>query len=346
MGIFFYNKYGLSKEMGGQIEPEKWIRTTANVWRLPDPLVFCMRSIFWIKFEYALRRVSKLRSFSVYHETGFVPSAVPELPVVYTIFDLSLIKFRDKHPGERVRFFDFFLKRRIDYVDHVITISEYIKGEVTELLGIEKERITAIPLAPEPLFSPRPPEQVKGVLKTRKWPDDYLLFVGSREPRKNLSSIVRALGLTNNNRMPLIVVGWEGWGDRGWAEEVERNGLRDRIFLAGYVDDETLACLYSGAVALLYPSLYEGFGLPVLEAMACGCPVICSNTSSLPEVSGDAALLVDPQDVEALSDAIDRMIGDTALRQGLRARGFKRAAGFTWEETARQTLEVFKKVAY
>ena len=133
---------------------------------------------------------------------------------------------------------------------------------------------------------------------------EYLLFVGSLEPRKNLPLLIQAMQLCNTN-ISLLIVGWEGWGDKSWMQTIRESGLTQRIILTGYVDDETLACLYSGASAFVYPSLYEGFGLPILEAMACGCPVICSDVASMPEVAGDAAIRIDPASAEDLAAAID-----------------------------------------
>jgi alpha-1,3-rhamnosyl/mannosyltransferase len=142
----------------------------------------------------------------------------------------------------------------------------------------------------------------------------------------------------------LILAGWQGWGGPDWESDLERLKLRERVVCTGYVDEEALACLYSGAAAFVYPSWYEGFGLPVLEAMACGCPVICSNTSSLPEVAGDAAILIDPRDVEGLANALDTVLDDSALQQSLAQLGLKKAAEFSWENTALRTLEVFANV--
>jgi len=172
-----------------------------------------------------------------------------------------------------------------------------------------------------------------------------VLFVGTLEPRKNLSLLIRALSMIKT-KIPLVMVGWRGWGRSEWLEEIRAHGLAERVFLAGYVDEATLVSLYSGASVFVYPSLYEGFGLPILEAMACGCPVICSNVSSLPEVAGDAALLIDPQSPEELSHALDKVLTDSELRKQMVVRGLKRVRRFTWQETAARTLDVFARVAY
>lgn len=139
------------------------------------------------------------------------------------------------------------------------------------------------------------------------------------------------------------MAGWNGWGEKAWVKEIDRFGLKEKVIFAGYVDDDTLAALYSGARGFIYPSLYEGFGLPVLEAMASGCPVICSNAASLPEVAGDAALLVDPHAPADLAAAMERVAQDDAVRRQLIAEGLSRAKEFSWARTAKKTLTVFEK---
>ena len=165
--------------------------------------------------------------------------------------------------------------------------------------------------------------------------------VGSR---KNLPLLIKALKMAKT-KIPLIIAGWEGWGEKSWMVEIERLGLQQRVFIRGYVDDEDLARLYSGARALVYPSMYEGFGLPLLEAMACGCPVICSNAASLPEVAGNAAALFDAHDPEALAREIDRLIDESEFRNGLIRKGFDRSAQFNWGKSAQKTVDVFRKVS-
>jgi len=145
--------------------------------------------------------------------------------------------------------------------------------------------------------------------------------------------------------IPLVIAGWEGWGDKSWRDTIQGAGLEKRIVFTGYVDDETLACLYSGATAFVYPSLYEGFGLPILEAMSCGCPVICSNVSSMPEVAGKAAILISPFDAEDLAFAIDIVSGDQDMRCQLIQKGLERAAEFSWRRTAELTRDVFCRVS-
>jgi alpha-1,3-rhamnosyl/mannosyltransferase len=324
--------------------PRSSMKTIDTLWKLPDPAVFTLRVLHWLAYEGMLRRACGRERFDIYHETGFVPPDVRDVPIVYNIYDLSLLKHREKHPRERVWFFDHFFSRRFRGVAHVLTISEFVKSEIVDTFRVDPDRVSAIPLAPDPVFSPRRKEETDLVLKERGWPDEYLLFVGSLEPRKNLSLLMEALVMTRE-KIPVILTGWQAWGDKEWLERARRLGIGDRIRFAGYVDDETLARLYSGTAGLVYPSLYEGFGLPVLEAMARGAPVICSEASSLPETAGDAALYVRPDDAEGLAHCIDRLVRDTDLAGGLRKKGLERAASFTWDRTAVETLRLFRRVA-
>jgi len=341
--VHYYAGRSCTTTMPVQARPGPWMKATSLVWKLPDPLAFGFRAVTWLSYELKVRRLIRRNSFSLYHETAFTPSAVRDVPQVFTMCDLSLQKFREMHPKERVWFADFFLKRRLGYATHIITISNFIRSEICDELHLPGEKVTAIPLAPDLFFFPRKRGKAEVVVEALGLPRDYILFVGTLEPRKNLPILIKAAAVCESD-IPIVLVGWEGWGSEEWLEMVKDQGLRSRIFTTGYVDEESLACLYSNALALVFPSLYEGFGLPVLEAMACGCPVICSDAASLPEVAGNAAILIDPAEFEDLAVAIDRVVSDSALRMDLIKKGFERAGQFSWERTAKQTLEVFRSV--
>ncbi|ROR03142.1 glycosyltransferase family 4 protein [Desulfosoma caldarium] len=324
-------------------QPARWSKAVTALWRLPAPVTFTLRCARWIAYEQQLQRITKPGSYDLYHATSFVPAAVTDIPQVFSLYDLSLICYPQTHPTERVWFFRYWSRRRLDYATHILTISQYMREEICRLLGWPEEKVTAVPLAPARHFSPRPLEAVALVRKRLGLPKEYLLFVGSLEPRKNIGLAVQALTRCRHD-IPLVLVGWTAWGDKRWLAEAQLHRRRPRLIALGYTDDETLACLYSGATALVYPSLYEGFGLPILEAMACGCPVICSNTSSMPEVAGEAAHLIDPLDPQDLASAIDQVLDASDYRQHLIRAGLKRAAGFSWERTARQTRSVFQAI--
>ncbi|OEU79718.1 MAG: glycosyl transferase, partial [Desulfobacterales bacterium S5133MH4] len=281
----------LVKSMPPLAESDKWQKATSAVWNLPDPIVSGMRVIYWLRYELNLRRICRKSSFDIYHETAFVPAKLPAIPTVYSIYDLSLRRFRETHPRERVWFFEYFIKSRLQFADHILTISEFIRQEIIEEFKVPPSMVTSVPLAPDPLFGPCNADFVKTIRIKYKLPESYLLFVSSLEPRKNIALLIEAMQAVNTD-IPLVLVGWHGWGDKEWLEKI--GAMKNRIHITGYVPDNDLKAIYNGAAALVYPSLYEGFGLPIVEAMACGCPVICSNAASMPEVAGNAAIFIDP----------------------------------------------------
>ncbi len=321
---------------------ESWIIKNNRFRRLPDPAIFAIRSAHWLAHEHFLRKNCRKQKYNLYHETGFIPARVPDLPVVYTLYDLSLRRYAHTHPRERVLFFEFFIKRRLPAAAHVLTISNFIKDEIIDEFKLPADKVTAVSLAPDPHFSTRSRAQIKDALSRLGIPEDYILFTGTLEPRKNINLIIDALPLMKH-KISLVLAGWSGWGDKKWKDELASRGLLKRVIQPGYVSEEDLACLYSGAKAFVYPSLYEGFGLPVLEAMACGCPVITSKASCLPETAGEAAILTDPHDPQQLADYLNRLIEDDELSRSLVRKGLDHSSSFTWQKTAMETLEVFKK---
>jgi glycosyltransferase involved in cell wall biosynthesis len=344
ISISYFDGSICHNSMPSEADPNMWSKRTEKIWSLPDPLIVGLNAVGWLQYESRVRKKCREEVYHVYHETTFFPAAVDNVPVVYTLHDISLLKYRDNHPRERIWFFDLFFKRRLRYASHILTVSNYVKNEIIEELGVPHHAITCVYEAPAPIFAPKPESEVAKILEIHGWPKEYVLFVGTLEPRKNLSLLIQALFMAKT-KIPLVLVGWRGWGRSEWLQEIRAHGLDERVFIAGYVDEATLVSLYSGASVFVYPSLYEGFGLPILEAMACGCPVICSDVSSLPEVAGDAALLIDPQRPEELSHALDKVLTDSELREQMVIRGLERARKFTWQETAARTLEVFVRVA-
>ena len=342
--VSYFNGTQALQEMPRQAEAGSWTKRTERIWNLPDAVVLGARSLHWLNFERHVRKTCRQNHFNVYHETAFVPAALTTVPVIYTLHDLSLIEHSSKHPRERVWFFNLFFKRRISYAAHIITVSEFMRSEIIEKLKMQPDAVTAIHEAPASGFSPRPKEKINKMLENNKWPKNYILFVGTLEPRKNIAVLIKALSRMKNEA-PLILAGWQGRGHKQWLNEIRSHGLEKRIHFANYVHEETLACLYSGACAFVYPSIYEGFGLPVLEAMACGCPVVCSNVSSLPEVAGDAALYITPHDHDELAHKLDKIIEDSSIKEDLVELCLLRAQQFSWQKTAEQTVNLFMKIA-
>jgi glycosyltransferase involved in cell wall biosynthesis len=344
ISVSYFRRSACDSKMPLQANPDVWSRKTDLISELPDAVVVGLKVIDRLGFEHRLKQAARKKKYSVYHEPNYFPPVIDGLPVVYTIHDLSLIKHRDKHPRERVWFNDLFFKRRLPHAAHIITVSNFVKNEVVEELGVAPDKVTAVHLSHGPLHHPRPRAEIIEWLNSRGWPTEYILFVGTLEPRKNLSLLIQALAMMKSD-VPLLLTGWSGWGDKAWWGEIRRLGLQDRVVVTGYIDDEDLARLYCGASAFVYPSFYEGFGLPVLEAMACGCPVLCSNCASLPEVAGNGAVLLDPRDPEALAKSLEKILHDSSMREYYIAAGLQRSLAFSWKKTASETLGVFAKVS-
>lgn len=343
--LSYFDGKKLTHNMPPLADFEKRQQIINVIWNLPDPIVFSLRALYLLKYENKLNRICRKSSFDIYHETAVVPARLPSIASVYSIYDLSLRRHSETHPRERVWFFEYFIKKRLNSAKHILTISEFIRQEIIEELKLPPEIVTAIPLAADPMFVPCNTADVRKIKIKYTLPESYLLFVGSLEPRKNIDLLIEAMEKLESD-IPLVLVGWNGWGDKYWKEKIQKKRLADKIIMTGHLPDVDLKQIYSGAVALVYPSLYEGFGLPIVEAMACGCPVICSNAASMPEVAGDAAILIDPSSSDDLAESIEKIVNDTEFRQNLVKKGFMQATLFNWEETARQTLELFKKVAH
>lgn len=226
----------------------------------------------------------------------------------------------------------------------VITDSEFSKGRIVELLGVASEKVHAVYLAADPAFRPLRRSAVEDVAHKFGIARPYVLFVGSIGPRKNLATAVAAFEIANTRLSTAHMMVVAGVTSFQFPKAEVPTGA-GRVMAIGYTNDADLSALYAGARALLYPSLYEGFGLPPLEAMACRTPVVTSNSTSLPEVVGDAALVVDPTNVDDVAEAIHRVLSDQELAEDLRRRGLERAKLFSWEDTARGVLEVCRQAA-
>ena len=257
---------------------------------------------------------------------------------VVTIHDLSVLDHPEWFSPRFGAWYRFLLPRLARRVKHVLTDSEYSRTRIVTLLAVPEERVSVVPLGVSPGFRPAQEvgDQRPGPLPGL--PQDYLVVVGSLEPRKNLARVFDAWERVRSSHpdVTLLVLGGAArvFRGRGFAEAPKG------VLLAGYVADHDLPRLYGAAVGFVYASLYEGFGLPVLEAMACGTPVVCSNTTSLPEVAGNAALLVDPTDVDDIAHGMGRLLSDRELRDRLRAQGLARARQFNWDVTAERTWDI------
>jgi glycosyltransferase involved in cell wall biosynthesis len=228
--------------------------------------------------------------------------------------------------------------------ERILTVSQFSKREIVQHVGIPADRIDVVLEAADPRFrilaGAQPPARVRAWLGTGR---RFMLYAGSVEPRKNLITLVRALARLAD-APPLVIAGGSGWKNSDVLAEIERQGLAARVLFAGFVTDQELVALYNTATVFVFPTLYEGFGLPVVEAMACGAPVLTTRTSSIPEVGGDAVLYCErPADADELAAQLRRLLADDGLRARLRERGLEQASRFSWERAARETIAVFEK---
>lgn len=267
---------------------------------------------------------------------------------VATFHDLSPFTWAHCHAPQLVRYLQKELKTTLVRADALITDSEFTRQELASYFSWPIERIHTVPLASSPEFYPRAPHELRDVLARHGLkPDGYTLFVGTIEPRKNIETLLAAYGrlpLALRARWPLILTGYHGWRNDAIHEKLESARREGWAHYLGFVPSADLPLLFAGARLFAFPSLYEGFGLPVLEAMSSGVPVVCSNSSSLPEVAGDAALMCAALDVEALTGLIERGLTDQCWRDAAVIKGMKHAQGFSWERCARETLQVYQKV--
>ena len=271
-------------------------------------------------------------------------------PVVVSIHDLSFEHLPQTFKRRSRTQLRLTVRHSAKRAARIISLSEHTRRDIIETYGINAERIKAIPLAAPAHFAPvQDYRELQRVRHTYGIDGDYILSVGSIQPRKNLARLVRAYAsLRGNNtvdRLPkLVLVGKCAWLYDETLRALDETGVRETVVLTGYVPQTDLPALYSGALCFVYPSYFEGFGLPPLEAMKCGAPVIVGNRTSLPEVVGDAALAVDPFDVEAIASAMKRLINDLDFRKDLSVKGQMRAETFDWRETARKTLAIYEEV--
>jgi len=230
----------------------------------------------------------------------------------------------------------------------IIAVSENTKKDIIKKFKTEPEKIVVISEAADKRFKVIKENKVNKILKKYNIQDDYILFVGTLEPRKNLVKLIKSYYRLvihyNLNKFKLVLVGKKGWYYQDIFNLVKKFKLEDKIIFTGYLPDEDIPCLCNGAKCFVYVSLYEGFGLPPLEAMACGCPVIASNNSSLPEVAGKAAILVNPQNINEIAAVLHKVLTDDLIREKMRQKGLQRAQEFTWGKTADQILNLLKEI--
>lgn len=310
------------------------------------------RAACWTPSHHPLERlalsieVAPLR-LDLLHSPDFIPPMGGGWKSVITIHDLSFLHFPETKDAASRRYYNGQIGAAVARADAILADSEATRRDVISMLNVLPEKVTTVWAGIDPHFRPAAFDQIACLREAHHLPGEYILFVGTVEPRKNLGGLMRALAVLRAEMPgapPLVIAGRQGWLNDPIHRLPAELGLADHVRWIENPPDEDLPALYSGASVLCLPSFYEGFGFPVLEAMACGTPVVTARRGSLPEVAGDAAILVDPDDPADIAQGLRRVLTDPTLAGDLRRRGFAQAARFNWGETARRALEVYRKV--
>ncbi|MCI0713297.1 MAG: glycosyltransferase family 4 protein, partial [Chloroflexi bacterium] len=280
---------------------------------------------------------------TLYHGHEHLLMPLRGIPTVLTVHDLIFKLFPEHHKKLNYVFLNQAMPLFCKRADAIITISESSKRDLVEHYNASPDKIHVIYEAPDPIFRPPTAEQIDAVRQRYQLPEQFLLVVGTIEPRKNYSRLVEALMRLRESHsdLKLVVVGSKGWLYDEFFGKIAALNATGHVIFPGFIPDEDLPVVYGMATVVVMASVYEGFGLPILEAMACGTPVVCSSTSSLPELGGDVARYFDPYNVDEMVAAIDALLSDSDLRKKLASEGLLHAAEFTWERTARETIDVY-----
>ncbi len=301
----------------------------------------------WEHFMLPLRL--KEKGIDVFHgPASLIPFRKDHYRVVVTIHDLVAFLFPETIPLKYGAYMRFLLRQAVKRADKIISVSYHTRQDLIKILKVPSEKIVVIHEAPSPIFRPLDQNEVQTRLKIRYGINKkYIYHLGNIEPRKNLIILLEAFTRVCRefgSEYQLVVSGQKGWLIRSLSQFLKNYPLRDQVLFTGYVPMEDLPVLMNGAELFVFPSLYEGFGLPVLEAMSCGTPVISSNRSSIPEIVGSAGLLIDPTNTQELAEQISFLLRNEADRRRLRLLGLEQAARFSWVEVARNTWEVYRSV--
>lgn len=334
--VVFLNRESITLELPAQ----------PNLRKVACPVPARVRTARYLWEQLMLPVQAKIHRLHLLHSLGYVQPLHSVCPSVVTIHDLNFHNLARWMPLKKRMALRFFITRSARRADHIITVSEFSKNQIVELLGIPEDKVTVTYNAVRPRAHQVLPFEVVSQQYGLRRP--YILALSSPSPHKNIASLIKAFAILRQRgfrELQLVVAGHpprDKWSLDGLLKDHE---LFNAVVFTGYVPDEVLPSLYAHAEAFVFPSLYEGFGIPVLEAFLYGAPVACSNTAALPEIAGDAACYFDPTNVEEMADVISGLLCNQDLRQSLIKKGKERVTRFTWEETAQKTLEVYRKVA-
>jgi len=297
--------------------------------------------ILWEQLAWAWQ--AKKQDSDLMHGMTFVTPLFTRQPTIVTTYDLSFIHFPDRFPRLQRHYLTMMSRRSCRRARRVITISESGRQDVHQFFGIPLEKISVVYPGVDAVYKPLPADEVTAFRQEKQLPERFLLHVGTLQPRKNIPTLLEAFARVDDQSLHLLLVGGKGWLFDEIFRRVEQLGIQKRVHFTGYVPDGELPLWYNAATAFVFPSVYEGFGMPVVEAMACGTPVIASNASSIPEAAGEAAQLFAPQDVDGLVEAITAVIQSPPLQQEMRQKGLQQAAKFSWERAGMETAVVYRQ---
>ena len=319
--------------------------TGADFTFLPAPVSEKWLYRLWYRLRLPIPVQLVTGPLDLFHSPDFVlPPTSGNIPTLLTVHDLSFVHFPDTFPKALVDYLNSVVPWSVERATHVVADSQATKDDLVQLWGVAEKKVTVLYSGVSRTYRPdidvAATQRVRERYGLEKRP--YLLTVGTVQPRKNYQMLIRAFAAAAGD-LPydLAIAGGRGWLDDQMLNEAHKQGINDRVRFLGFVADEDLPALYSGATLFLFPSLYEGFGLPVLEAMACGVPVIMSNSSSLPEVGGNAVLPLPPDATDAWTGAISTLLRDTELRAQLQEAGLQRVRDFSWQKSAEVLLELY-----
>ena len=340
--IHFFYAAAWSREI--RTEPVKRIGTIKDFIKkvVPQPYRVSRALQNW-RFGMGIRKFRP----QLYHEPNFLPFRF-DGPTIITAHDLSWIRYPETHPAERVEVMNRYFPPALERASHSLTDAEYVRQEIIREFRVAPEKITSVPLGAREIFHPRSQDECAAVLRERGLRyREYVLCVGTLEPRKNLELVIRSyasMSASFRERHPLVIVGMKGWLTSSLESVMQPLVASGELRPLGFTSDEALASLYAGAMCLVYPSLYEGFGLPPLEAMASGTPVIVSDRSTLPEVVGEAGIQIDANNEIALRLALERFDDDRTFWEERVEASLRQAATFSWSRCAAETLTIYRKV--
>jgi alpha-1,3-rhamnosyl/mannosyltransferase len=292
------------------------------------------------------RQICRWKKYELYHEPNFLPLPC-DIPTVATLHDLSPLLHPEWHPAERVAQFEKHFRRGLAQCVHFFTVSEFVRREVIQTLGLKPSQVTRTYNGIRSSLVPLPAAEVAASLRRLNLPPRYLLYVGTIEPRKNLMTLLRAycaLPTQVRERWPLLLVGGWGWNAADVADFLESGARQRGVLYRNYVAESDLSALYNGARALVFPSFYEGFGLPPVEMLACGGAVLASTAGAVAETVGRQAHLIEPLDLDGWRQAMQRVVEDDDWWHGLRRGAVEAAQPFTWEQCAADTLAVYRRL--